>query len=50
MIDITGVAVDIAQKRSSRLFWRNVLLGVFLTVLALGFYVGIIVKIGLVGL
>ena len=39
MTDITGTAVDITQKHSSRLFWRNVLLGVFLTVLALGFYV-----------
>lgn len=47
MAESAGPAVD---TKSLRRFGRNILLGMFFTVLALGFYVAIIIKIGSVGL
>jgi len=46
MAESSSAAVD---RKVLRRFGRNILLGIFFTVLAFGFYVAIIIKIGSVG-
>lgn len=49
MTDVAESAGGAVDRKALRRFGRNILLGVFFTVLALGFYIAIIIKVGSFG-